>query len=156
MKRIAAVISILFISGLVFWGCGSDAANSFNNELRGKTFTVASDKGEAVYHFDRSRVKMEYPGNQKMDTKYLDIERIIDKERKMIVANPVEKKAQSEDGSGKYIPYYVYFWETLDNGDILFIAPPEAKKPNYENAVNTERPADDEATIVTMKPVEGK
>ena len=156
MKRIAGVISILMISGLAFWGCGSDSANSFSRELNGKTFTVASDKGEAVYHFDRTRIKMEYPDNPKMDTKYLDIERIIDDERKMVVTLPSEKKAHSESGSGKYIPYYVYFWETIENGNVLLIAPPEAKKPNYENALKTKRPEDSDATIVTMKPVEDK
>ena len=152
MKRITSVITLLIISGLVSWGCGSNDADLFNKELDGKTFTVVSDKGEAVYNFDRTRIKMEYPGNPKMDVKYLDIERIIDDEKKMVVTLPSEKKAHSESGSGKYIPYYVYFWETLDNGNVLFIAPPKAKRPNLQNAIKTKRPADSEATIVTLKP----
>ncbi|MFW5862945.1 MAG: hypothetical protein ACOCWZ_11925 [Spirochaetota bacterium] len=152
MRKTTGAFSLLLAAGLFFWGCGSNTADSFDRELNGKTFTASTDNGEAVYEFDRTRVKIEKPGDNGKATRYLNIERIVNDEKKLIVALPADKKAYNEDDAGKYMPYYVYFWETLDSGEVLFVKPPEVKKPNMQNALNSKRPADSKCTIITLKP----
>ena len=152
MRKTTGVFSLLLAASLVFMGCGSNTADSFSRKLNGKSFTASTDKGDVVYTFDRTRIKIDKPGDNGTTTRYLNIERIVDEENKLIVALPADKKAYKEDDEGKYMPYYVYFWETLDSGEVLFVKPPEVKKPNMQNALNATRPADKDSTIITLKP----
>lgn len=152
MRKTTGVFSLILAASLVFMGCGSSTEDSFNRELNGKTFTASTDKGDVVYTFDRTRIKIEKPGDNGKATRYLNIERIVEKENKLIVALPSDKKAYNQDDEGKYMPYYVYFWETLDSGEVLFVKPPEVKKPNMQNAIKANRPADSKCTIITLKP----